>query len=141
MQAAGQGLVTGLIGDRCGAAAQVDDRGLWRIAQAGIGAALPPQAQLPLGIGRYQQLELVAVHRAVTEEFVMVVQGSGQLRVLVDGQAIELQAFLVQVVTLFDLEEQAHLAVGLAVLGEDEGLVDRQEVGFDVERVGLQRAG
>jgi hypothetical protein len=64
----------------------------------------------------------------------------GQLRVLL-GQAVELQALLVQVVAVLDLEMQAHLAVGLAVVGQHEGLVHRQEVRFGGKRVGLERAG
>jgi len=70
-----------------------------------------------------------------------MVEGGRQLRVQFGRQAVELQAFLIQVVARLDLEEQAHLAVGLAVVGKHEGLVDRQEVRFDIERVGLQRAG
>ena len=140
MQAAGQCLVAGLFGGRRRAAAQVDGGGLRWVAQAGIGTALPAQAQLALGVGRNQQFELVAVHRAVTEELVMVIQRGGELRLLFGRQAVELQALLVQVVTLLDLEVQAHLAIGLAVVSQHERLVDRQEVGFGVERVGLQRA-
>ncbi|MNP01423.1 hypothetical protein D3C76_932370 [compost metagenome] len=96
---------------------------------------------MALGIGRQQQFELVAVHRAVTEEFVVVVERRRQLWLLLGGQAVELQALLVEVIALLDLKEQAHLAVGLAVVGQHEGLVDRQEIGFDIERVGLQRSG
>ena len=33
------------------------------------------------------------------------------------------------------------LTIGLAVMAQHKGLVDRQEVGFDVERIGLQGAG
>ncbi|MNG37950.1 hypothetical protein D3C84_1254670 [compost metagenome] len=71
----------------------------------------------------------------------MVVERGRQLRVLFGGQSVELQALLIQVVARLDLEVQAHLAVGLAVVGEHEGLVNRQEVWFHIERVGLQRAG
>ncbi len=141
MQVAGQGLVTGLFDRRRHTATQVDQRGLRGVAQAGVGTALPAQAQLALGIGREQQFELVAVHRTVAEELVVVVESGRQLRVLFGRQAVELQPFLIQVVARLDLEEQAHLAVGLAVVGKHEGLVDRQEVRFDIERVGLQWAG
>lgn len=91
-----------------------------------------------MGVGRQQQLELVTVHRAVAEELVMVVECRRQLRLLIARQAIEFEALLIQVVARLDLEVQAHLAVGLAVVGQYEGLLDRQEIGFDVERVGLQ---
>ena len=92
-------------------------------------------------VGGDQQFELVAVHRTVAEEFVVVVERRRQLRLLLGGQAVELQALLVKVVTLLDLEEQTHLAIGLAVVAQHKRLIDRQEVGFDVERVGLQGAG
>ncbi|MNO63985.1 hypothetical protein D3C76_547060 [compost metagenome] len=105
LQVAGQGLVAGLIGGRGHAATQVDGGGLRRVAQAGVGTALPAQAQLAFCVGRDQQFELVAVHRTVTEEFVMVVERRRQLRLLLGGQAVELQALLVEVVALLDLEE------------------------------------
>ena len=129
-----------MFGGRRYAAAQVDAGGLWRVAQAGVGAALPAQAQLALGVGRQQQFKLVTVHRAVAEELVVVVECRRQLRLLIARQAIEFEALLIQVVARLDLEVQAHLAVGLAVVGQYEGLLDRQEIGFDVERVGLQGA-
>ncbi|BCJ06085.1 hypothetical protein PRtIB026_A41370 [Pseudomonas sp. RtIB026] len=71
----------------------------------------------------------------------MVVFGLGQRWMLLGRQAVELQALLVEVVTVLDLEMQAHLAVFQAIVGQGEGLVDRQEVRLYRKGVGLEGAG
>ena len=63
------------------------------------------------------------------------------LRLLAWLDTVELEAFLIQVIALLDLEEQTQLAVREPVVGQHEGLLYRQKVRFDRKRVGLQGAG
>ncbi|VVN27891.1 hypothetical protein PS623_04629 [Pseudomonas fluorescens] len=92
------------------AAAKVDNGGLRRVTQAGVGTALPAQSQLATGRRRDQQLKLAAVHCTVTEEFIVMVECRWQRRLLRCIQAVEFQPLLVQVIAVLDLKLHAQFA-------------------------------
>ncbi|MCY1449050.1 hypothetical protein D9M71_657700 [compost metagenome] len=112
---------------------------MWRVAQPGIGAALPAHAQLTVGAGGQDQFQFATVYLGFTKIFIAVGQGGGQLGLLLRRQAVEFQAFLVQVVAIGDLPVQAHLPRLQAFAAEHEGLVDWQEIALG-KGVGLAQA-
>ncbi|MNN09137.1 hypothetical protein D3C81_1220130 [compost metagenome] len=139
LQAAGQGLIAGLLLLIDSGAAQADQVGLWWIAQAGIGTALPAHAQLACGGGGQDQFKFTAIHQSLAEELVLMGQGLWQGGLLLDGQAVELQAFLVKIVTIGDFPVQAHLPGIQPLAAEHERLVHRQKVALG-KGVGLGQA-
>ncbi|CRW76386.1 hypothetical protein PAERUG_P63_London_25_VIM_2_03_14_00915 [Pseudomonas aeruginosa] len=132
LQAAGQALVLGDFAARPGGGragtAQVERLALRRIAQAGIGAALPAQAQLSGGGRRQGQFQALAIDLRLAEELVAVAFAGRQLRLQGRVESVEAQALLVQVVARRDLPAQLHLAVVEALPGEAEGFLHRQEI-------------
>ena len=134
LQAAGQGLVRRFGGGRGNdCPPQVNDLGLRRITQAGIGTALESYFHLAGGTGRYFQLKALAVNLLLTEKFIAVRFARGQGRLVLWRQAVELQTLLVQIVPIGDLPKKLGFT-GLQALGsEDERLAYWKEVRFGRE--------
>ena len=72
-----------------------------RVAQAGIGAALPAQLDLAGGASGDLHFQPLAVHFLLAKELIAMGFTLGQRRFF--GQAVELHALLVQVVPIGNL--------------------------------------
>ncbi len=122
---------------RRGSTIKRDLAGLRRVAQPGIGTALPAQTYACLAPRRDDQFEAAAIDLLITEELVAVRLARGQRRLALGRQAVELQALLVEVIARRDLPVQARGARLLRADGQGEGLIDRQEIGL---RTGAEQA-
>ena len=79
-------------------ATQVNGLALWRVAQPGIGAALPADLDLTAGACRDQQLNAVAIDLGCAKKLIAVFQPLRQLRGMRGLQPVELEALLIQIV-------------------------------------------
>ena len=140
LQAAGQALILGLRGGGDGrVAAQVHGDRLRRIAQARIGAALPAELDLAGGAGGDLHFQALAIHLLLAKELVAMGFTLGQHGFF--GQAVELHALLVQVVTVGNLPKQLGFAAFKTFGGKGEGFAHREEVGFCFEGVARRCLG
>jgi len=125
LQTAGQSLIRGFSACCCcGFATQVNHPGLRWIAQTGIGAALITDLDLTAGSRRDFHFQALAIDRLLAEELIAVGFAFRQHRLLIGGQSVEFQAFLIQVVAVSDLPEQLGFARVQTLGGEYECLVD-----------------
>ncbi|MNZ59766.1 hypothetical protein D3C78_778130 [compost metagenome] len=137
LQAAGQCLIRCFIGRtlRIGVT-QVHDPGLRRITQAGIGAALVTDLDLAAGPRRNLQFQALTVDLLLAEKLVAVGFTFRQRGMLRDGQSVELQAFLVQVIAVGDLPIELGFTGIQTFRGKREGFINREKFRFGVERIG-----
>lgn len=116
---------------------QRDDPGFWRVAEAGLGAALIGDAQAGVGrrlLQRYLQIQLLFENRHFAEELVLVAQsfrqGKGAERRLLRHQ---FDLLTIQVIAGADLPVQRHLAALLFEI-EGEGPIDGHELAAALRR-------
>ncbi len=98
--------------------------------------SLEADLDLARGTGRNLQLQRLAIDLLVAEKLVAVGFTLRQLGFLRLGQAIELEALLIQVVPIGDLPEQLGFTGVQAFGGKHERLFHRQEIGFGLEGIG-----